>query len=702
MNVSRELSPTLSTGRVQERSLSQASRFKTDITQQQAGQLIGPSTMVGPGPHVGGRQPPRSSSMSSLPRAPLTSPLDALTGTASATEQGGAPRARRVPFGTTGTPETVEMNPITPLSKQPIKNLGIPPGMTEPQLVKTAQPVTVDPKQVARDELKAHLDDPIRFMPAAGADSEGQRALQERYLDWAAEVHAERRRLFGEDYRLGTNMSPRYAEGYMSALFEALCGGIGSAARTPCRNAVVTALAPKPSADPNVPPSRPLGELVFAIDAMAIGGAVGGTGSFFAEKILLPALAEEAARRNLPMMEEVDQKALAPSAGSGVPRLVVRDGPHGRRTKQFYVPAIADAPGQERSGLGSVMTASQTRAKAEREQWWIAFVQQSLDGQHLGGLFGTPVMTGLCNAGRRLAMSKEALNAGGSVLGASMLASGGAGATTRFVVNAMKVTPYGGQTLADDLVGGQQRLNMYVPVSRGGGAEVAKWRDVEGLIPAVGSATSRVGDLCAEAFCHEPTLLLMDWFFRHVLPNVATSIAGPGYGGFLAQATRQGSFDSVPGESVHSLSNVVQQFGNSFFDDLTWRALQNLMAHFKADLVENRKLRQTIETERLQDERADSVERATGRNHEWAEGLRRRAESGRAPPFRDALRVPESIAVDTPENALASAAAMRSAQGTIASDAAPDPALITTLEQMMVELDKIVGIDRKLANKKNR
>ncbi|HEX6705621.1 MAG TPA: hypothetical protein VF169_12735 [Albitalea sp.] len=573
--------------------------------------------------------------------------------------------------------------------------------MTQTESGETPEQAPVDPKQAARAEVEAYMEDPDRYRFDDGLDLSQQHAWQHRFVDWRADVLLVQRREYGDDYQLGEDMSPRYAEGLLNALFEALCGLFSSSLRSPPRNAAATAFAPKPSKDPNAPPERPLGELAFDIDAMVIGGGVGGTGSFIAEKILLPALAEVAARHNLPKMKAVNMAALCPTPPKGVPRLIVREGPDGRRVKRFYVPTGTE-PAQGRSGLGKVPTEQEVRDEAERQQWWIDFVCKALEEDNLGALFGAPVVTGVANAARRRAMTEEALNAWDAVLGTSMLASGGAGAVSKFVLNAMKCTPYVSQTWVDDLVGGRQRLNKFVPVGRGGSGEMAKWRDMKtGLIPAAGEATVEAAKLLIELFRHNPTLLTMDWFFRHVLPNVAVSIAAPGYGGFLAQAARLGSFDPLPGENVHSWSNIVQQFGASFFNDLTWKVLQNLMAIFKADLVKYREARLTIEAERLRDDRADGVERVSGYSVEWSEGLRLRAEAARAPRTDDddALQLPERIALDTREDIVRAAASVRAARDALAAGAAPEPRLTSILERMSTVIDYVVRIDEALAKK---
>ena len=320
----------------------------------------------------------------------------------------------------------------------------LPADVIQTESGETPKQAPVDPKQARRAELKAYLEDPDRYRFDDGLDLVQQLALQEQHLDWKADVFVARRRDYGDDYQLGEDMSPRYAEGFLNAMFESLCGGISSSLRSPPRNAAATAFAPKPSKDPNAPPERPLGELAFAVDAMTIGGVVGGTGSFFAEKILLPALAEVAARHNLPKMKAVDMAALSPTPPKGVPRLIVSEGPDGRRVKRFYVPTGTE-PAQGRSGLGKVPTEREVRAEAERQQWWIDFARKSLEEQNLGALFA-PVTTGLANAARRRAMSEAALNAWDAVLGTSMLASGGAGAASKFALTAIGALTWSGLT----------------------------------------------------------------------------------------------------------------------------------------------------------------------------------------------------------------------------------------------------------------
>jgi hypothetical protein len=560
----------------------------------------------------------------------------------------------------------------------------------------------------ARADLVAGLRDiPFADAPDPEMDFLGQqRELEARYLDWAAEVHAARQQVFGSDYELGSSMKSHWSEGLLHGSFEGLRGMLSSMSRSPFRNALVTIFSPRPDGQ------QRSGELGTGADALVVGGVGGGTGSFFYEMTLQKALDKRAREGNLPQMEPVDPKLLVPDAPPV--KLVIRT-VNGRRVKQYYEPATVDSPAQGHEGLDAVSSRPLLQHQAEKSQWWRGFWAGFRDEKHLGSLV-QPLTTGTTNATRRLLSSAPALLDAASVYGRSAAASGLAAFATKFALQAAKGAPYLGQARVDGLLGETVWLNQYTPVGRGGAGELATWSD---------ALTLKLPKAAFDTVCESATLLgktgwdpslglLGDWGIRHVLPNIATSLSAPGYAILLAQIFRGGNTDSQPGEDVHSLANLAQQFMQSAVNDLTWPLYRDLMSKMKTDPLAARKLRLAVKASGLQNEkgarqrsfateqaRLPALLNAAGRvarlppQLERVRLMRQLSDRAREPrpltapelePVRDLLR---------PRLTRAKPARLRHAAPARTPHSAEE-ALLQTLDHMLGLLDEINEFDQKL------
>lgn len=134
-----------------------------------------------------------------------------------------------------------------------------------------------------------------------------------------------------------------------------------------------------------------------------------------------------------------------------------------------------------------------------------------------------------------------------------------------------------GQMSVPDLLGGQQRLNLFVLALPDKTRRPAQWSDAVHFPPMylleIGKealALARQGFTSANAVATTARDLLA----RHMLSNVLVTFASVGAGRMIASPWRGGSHLPVAGEPINSKAVVVQQAIQTLFSDAFWNALK--------------------------------------------------------------------------------------------------------------------------------
>lgn len=164
-------------------------------------------------------------------------------------------------------------------------------------------------------------------------------------------------------------------------------------------------------------------------------------------------------------------------------------------------------------------------------------------------------------------------------MGLSALAIGGAGVVQKALLETGKAVARTGQMRVPDLVGGEQRLNLFALALPDKARRPAQWSDAVHFPPsylldtgkeALALALARQGFNSANAVATTARDLLT----RHMLSNVMASFGSMGAGRIITAPLRRGSHIGVAGEAVNSTAVVVQQAVQTLFNDTFWNALK--------------------------------------------------------------------------------------------------------------------------------
>ncbi|MGZ1518564.1 MULTISPECIES: hypothetical protein [Xanthomonas] len=162
-------------------------------------------------------------------------------------------------------------------------------------------------------------------------------------------------------------------------------------------------------------------------------------------------------------------------------------------------------------------------------------------------------------------------------LGLSALAIGGAGIVQKALLETSKAGARTGQMSVPDLLGGEQRLNLFSLALPDKTRRFAQWSDavhfplrylLESGMEAL--ALAKQGFNSANAVSQR----VRDLFARHMLSNVVASFGSLGASRMIVSPLRGGSHIRVAGEPVNSLPVVLQQAVQTLFNDTFWNALK--------------------------------------------------------------------------------------------------------------------------------
>lgn len=395
-----------------------------------------------------------------------------------------------------------------------------------------------------KGQLRARLD----AVPFA-APSEEQEALQAAYLEWADARVDERITAFGPDagYQIVGDMKTAGAKAAWPIAYECLRAFVIGSMRTPF------GLAAGAAYDNSRPPGSE------TLSTSTLSGAVAGVVSYASDTLLIPAMDRRARVANLPRFQTIDPKILVPDPPPAV--LEITDG-----TKRFTRPGEGNAP-----------TLAELKAQTYDLRQGITQWQSTLDDKSLDTLLLKPTINAGFNAARRTSDDPGTRTPAGQ-LGLSALAIGGAGVVQKAMLETGKAVARTGQMSVPDLLGGQQRLNLFSLALPDKTRRPAQWSDAVRFPPNYLLETGKEGLALARqalSTTNAITTALRDVLGRHMLSNVLANFASLGAGRLIAAPLRGGNENgSVVGEAANSTATVVQQAVQTLFNDTVWNALK--------------------------------------------------------------------------------------------------------------------------------
>ncbi|WP_372184011.1 type III secretion system effector XopF1 [Xanthomonas axonopodis] len=399
----------------------------------------------------------------------------------------------------------------------------------------------------AAAEVKAQLRARLDALPFA-APSEEQTALQASYLEWADARVQERINAFGPDagYQAVGDMKTAGTKAALPIAYECLRSFIIGAMRNPAGLATGAAYASRRPADAE--------ELSTAM----VAGVAAGSASYTSDTLLIPAMDRRARVSNLPRFQAIDPKILVPDP----PPVILEITAEGKR---FTRPGENNAP-----------TLADLKAQTYERRLGITQRQSTLDDKSLDTLLLKPVINAGFNAARRTGGEPGLLTPVGQ-WGLSALAIGGAGVVQKALLETGKAVARTGQMRVPDLVGGEQRLNLFALALPDKARRPAQWSDAVHFPPTYLLDTGKEAlALARQGFnsANAVATTARDLLTRHMLSNVMASFGSMGAGRIITAPLRRGSHIRVAGEAVNSTAVVVQQAVQTVFNDTFWNALK--------------------------------------------------------------------------------------------------------------------------------
>ncbi|MCC8911885.1 hypothetical protein LOF27_00445 [Xanthomonas euvesicatoria] len=399
----------------------------------------------------------------------------------------------------------------------------------------------------AAAEVKAQLRARLDALPFA-APSEEQTALQASYLEWADARVQERINAFGPDagYQAVGDMKTAGTKAALPIAYECLRSFIIGAMRNPVGLATGAAYASRRPADAE--------ELSTAM----VAGVAAGSASYTSDTLLIPAMDRRARVSNLPRFQAIDPKILVPDP----PPVILEITAEGKR---FTRPGENNAP-----------TLADLKAQTYERRLGITQRQSTLDDKSLDTLLLKPVINAGFNAARRTGGEPGLLTPVGQ-WGLSALAIGGAGVVQKALLETGKAVARTGQMRVPDLVGGEQRLNLFALALPDKARRPAQWSDAVHFPPTYLLDTGKEAlALARQGFnsANAVATTARDLLTRHMLSNVMASFGSMGAGRIITAPLRRGSHIRVAVEAVNSTAVVVQQAVQTLFNDTFWNALK--------------------------------------------------------------------------------------------------------------------------------
>lgn len=399
----------------------------------------------------------------------------------------------------------------------------------------------------AAAELKAQLRTRLGNLHFAEPSQE-QEALQAAYLEWADARVDERIATFGPDagYQIVGDMKTAGAKAAWPIAYECLRAFVISSMRTPF------GLAAGAAYDSSRPPGSE------TLSRATLSGAVAGLVSYTSDTLLIPAMDRRARVANLPRFQAIDPKVLVPDP----PPVLLEITAEGKRFT--------------RPGEGNAPTPAELKAQTYDRRQGITEWQSTLDDKSLDTLLLKPTINAGFNAARRTSDDPGTRTPAGQ-LGLSVLATGGAGLMQKAMLETGKAVARTGQMSVPDLLGGQQRLNLFSLAFPDKTRPPAQWSDAVHFPTYLLETGKESLALARQALSttNAITTAVRDVLGRHMLSNVLANFASLGAGRLIAAPLRGGNENgSAAGEAPNSTATVVQQAAQTLFNDTVWNALK--------------------------------------------------------------------------------------------------------------------------------
>ncbi len=145
------------------------------------------------------------------------------------------------------------------------------------------------------------------------------------------------------------------------------------------------------------------------------------------------------------------------------------------------------------------------------------------------------------------------------------------------MLEASKAASYTGQMGVPDLLGGEQRLNLFSLALPDKTRRPARWSDaVHFPLRYLLETGMEAFALAKQGFNSANAVVdtVRDVFARHMLSNIMASFGSLGASRMIVAPSRGGSHIRVAGEPVNSVPVVVQQTVQTLFNDTFWNALK--------------------------------------------------------------------------------------------------------------------------------
>lgn len=365
-------------------------------------------------------------------------------------------------------------------------------------------------------KVKAQLRARLDALPFA-APSKEQTALQAAYLQWADARVQERITAFGPDagYQAVGDMKTAGIKAALPIAYQCLRSFILGAMRNPVGLATGAAYAARRPVDAE------------ELSTVMVSGIAAGSASYTSDTLLIPAMDRRTRVANMPKFQAVDPKILEPDP----PPVILEVTAEGKRFTRL---GDDDAP-----------TLAELKAQTYDRRLVITQRQSNLDDKSLNTLLLKPVINAIFNAARRTGGNPDLLTPAGQ-LGLSALAIGGAGVVQKALLETGKAVPRTGQTSVPDLVGGEQRLNLFALALPDKERRPAQWSDAVHFPPKYLLDTGKEALALARQGVNSANAIattVRDLLTRHMLSNVISSFASIGAARIIAAPLRGGATD---------------------------------------------------------------------------------------------------------------------------------------------------------------
>lgn len=414
------------------------------------------------------------------------------------------------------------------------------------------------------DRLKNQLAR-LSFEPSLNLSE--QKELETIYIHWAEKQLTLREQIFGpkSGYDIASDMPCAGKKAIFPIAYEAIKGFISGIMRTPMANLVASDMTRYQDSP----------QTIFW--QTMLSGTIAGLGSFVADSYLLPAMDRCARAANLPRFQPVDVHALLACA----PPVHLQITPEGN--KRYWIAVDDGDMSLSLSDMAVTKVAQDETFEQMRDHAQLKTA--ILNEHHWSSLLGKPTINSAFNIARTLAyrLSNHTHPRVG-LFATKVAANGCAGGLFRGTLEFSKAFCSMGQTTIPDLLGGQQRINLFTLKTPDPTRPPLRWSDASGLPNYVWQTVQEGASLLVQSvgtplnlFNTAGNLVVKNVFGNLVsrFSSVATSeLIGSAY---THEATSQ------PTASLSAIQQAIQ----TIISDITWNSWKN---HVGSDILVAKRL----------------------------------------------------------------------------------------------------------------